>query len=174
MNRQSCNSTIERWKLDLVRARAYRFGFRGADLDDAQQDVLLEVIAFKFQLERSNGANEATALVSLIDRRLCMVKRRQRRYQQHFDRFQQSSDPKESAAETGLRNHEDRISRHLDLQKVIASLASKDRLLCDALAAGASIDSIASRLHCSWHTVKRRIDNLRKAFAEKEIDGYVE
>lgn len=173
MDPQNCSRTIDRWKLDLVRARAFRLGFRGADLDDAQQDVLLEVIAFQFQPERANGAREATALVALIDRRLCMAKRRQRRYQQRLDRVQQWSDTDNSTADTDQTDYEDRISCRLDVQDLVATLAPEDQALCRALAGGESVEAIANRLQCSWHTVKRQVDRLRKLLVEMGMDSYV-
>ena len=169
-----CPPTIERWKLDLVRARAVRLGFRGADLDDVQQDVLLEVLTFQFQPERSNGANEMTALVALIDRRLFMARRQQRRYQQRLDRLQQWSDPESAEVDADQANHEQRTARQLDVRESLATLTPEDQSLCDALTAGESIDSIAARLACSWHTVKRRIARLRERLVEMGVDGYVQ
>lgn len=173
MHPQNCSRTIDRWKLDLVRARAFRLGFRGADLDDAQQEVLLEVIAFQFRPERANGAHEATALVALIDRRLCMAKRRQRRYQQCLDRVQQWIDADNSTAEAEQTDYEEQISRRLDVQELVATLAPEDQALCRALADGESVEAIANRLQCSWHTVKRQVDRLRTLLVEIGMDGYV-
>jgi len=77
--------TIERWKLELIRARAFRRGLRDGELDDALQEIAIEVMSFRFQPERSNGASEATAVMAVIDRRLSMIRRRQRRYRQRFE-----------------------------------------------------------------------------------------
>ena len=170
----SCPRTIDRWKLDLVRARAVRLGFRGADLDDVQQDVLVEVILFQFQPERANGANEATALIALIDHRLCMARRQQRRYQRRLDRVQQWLDPKAVATDAQQTDRQEQTACRLDIQELIATLTPEDQSLCDALAAGESVDSIAHRLQCSWHTVKRRIKRLREILVEMGVDGYVQ
>ena len=171
---QCCPTMIDRWKLDLVRARAVRLGFRGADLDDVQQDILIEVLSFRFQPERANGANERTALVSLIDRRLLMARRQQRRYQQRLDRIQQWTNPEDAALDVEQATHEEHTGRRLDIGEMLATLTPEDRVLCSALAAGESIDAIAHRLECSWHTVKRCIERLRKHLIEKGVDGYVQ
>ncbi len=165
---------IERWKLNLVRARAYRLGFRGADLDDAQQDVLMALIMFRFQPDRANGANEATALVALIDRRLWMARRRQGRYQRRLRRVQQWTTPESATVDAEQGAQEEKTERRLDVGKLISELGPQDRLLCEALAAEESIDSIAKRLQCSWHTVKRRIEQLRGLFEKMGVDGYVQ
>jgi len=169
-----CPSTIDRWKVKLVRARAIRSGFRGADLDDVQQDVLIEVLLFRYQPERANGASETTALISLIDRRLLMARRQRRRYQQRISRIQQWTDPEDAEIDPKQTNHEERTACCLDIQKLLATLTPEDRVICERLANGESIESIANRLDCSWHTVKRRIERLRELLIEMGVDGYVQ
>ena len=166
--------TIDRWKLDLVRARAFRLGFRGADLEDAQQEVLQEIVLFHFQADHANGANEKTALVALIDRRLCMILRQRRRYQKRLDRLQQGIDPESLLVDAEQTDHAERTARRLDIQKILAGFDPEDRALCSYLAAGESLYSIANRLQCSWHKVKRRIDHLRELLIETGVDGYVQ
>ena len=61
---------LQKWQSDLIIARARRMGFRGHDLLDAQQEVALAVMLFRFDLAKSNGAAETTALTALIDRQL--------------------------------------------------------------------------------------------------------
>jgi RNA polymerase sigma factor (sigma-70 family) len=168
-----CPTTIDRWKLDLVRTRAFRLGFRGADLDDVQQDVLIEVLMFQFHPERANGANETTALISLIDRRLLMARRQRQRYQQRLSRIQQWTNPEDAAIDAEQSNHEERTARRMDVRELLTALTPEDKALCDALADGESIDSIAHRLQCSWHTVKRRIEHLRQLLVEMGVDSYV-
>ena len=167
-----CPATIDQWKLKLVRARAVRLGFRGADLDDVQQDVLIEVMMFRFQPDRANGANEKTALTALIDRRLLMARRQRHRYQQRLERIQQWTDPQNAGIDCEQANHEERTSRRLDFGVLFETLTPEDRALCDALISGESIASIADRLQCSWHTVKRRLDHLRQRVVEMGVDGY--
>jgi len=54
----------------------------------------------------------------------------------------------------------------------VDGLAPEDRDLCRALADGESIDAIARRLGCGWHTVKRRVDRVRERFAQMGLDEY--
>jgi len=157
----------------LVRARALRQGFRGDDLKDVLQEVLLEVMGFEFQPARANGATESTVLTSLIDRRLSMARRRRQRYQRHLDRFHQRTDLNRNGSDIIEMGHETQIDRSLDVQNVLTKLEPADRELCKMLSAGMSVEAIANQLSCGWHTVKRRIDRLRRYFEEMGLDGYV-
>ena len=169
MNPPNRKYTIDRWKLDLVRARAVRLGFRGADLADVQQEVLLEVMSFQFQPAR---ATESTVLIALIDRRLCMARRRQHRYQRHLKRIQKQMEVESCCSDAVEPGHAEKINRNCDVQQVVARLEPKDQELCRMLSAGESIETIANQLDCGWHTVKRRIDRLREVFEEMGVDGY--
>ena len=60
-------------KLNLIKSRARLQGFRRHSLEDAVQEVALVVLEFEYDAEKSNGATETTALVTVIDRRLKRV-----------------------------------------------------------------------------------------------------
>ncbi len=68
-------SVIEKWKVDLIVSRARRLGFRRQDLDDAQQQIVVELLSFEFDPTRSNGATEETAVTALIDHQLLSLRR---------------------------------------------------------------------------------------------------
>ena len=163
--------TIERWKLELIRARAFRRGLRDGELDDALQEIAIEVMSFRFQPERSNGASEVTAVMAVIDRRLSMIRRRQRRYRQRFevrDHALMASGAKEEPAEPPTDSRFDLLA---DIRAILARLLPEDRELCLRLADGMSIDAIAAQRGCGWHTVRRRIDRLRAEFERQGFDG---
>lgn len=160
---------IDHWKLKLVRARAIRMGFRGADLSDVLQEVVLEILGFRFEPARANGATEATALTALIDRRLNMARRREYRYQRHIERIQMWM----NSVDTGELDREEQINRSMDVQCILARLEPEDQELCRMLSAGQSIEVIADQFGCGWHTVKRRVDRLRNIFVENGMDGYM-
>ena len=73
-------------KLDLVKSRARIMGFRRHDLEDAVQEVMLSVLEFQYDPEQPNGGTETTALITVIDRRLLILKRAKRRYAGLVDR----------------------------------------------------------------------------------------
>jgi|OM-RGC.v1.023923642 hypothetical protein len=66
---------LEPWKAELIVARARRKGFSGDRVMDAQQEVILDVLAFEYDPDNEAGATEETALTSLIDRKLCFILR---------------------------------------------------------------------------------------------------
>ncbi len=157
---------LPRWKFNLIRARAFRRGFRGAELDDVQQEIAIEAMTFEFRPDRANGATETTALTAMIDRRLAMARRRERRYQRRLDHVRESV-PRGPFTEPSC---EGRMASVLDVRAAVASLGPVDREICWALADGESIDAIARRLGCGWHTVKRRVDCLRERFCQMGLD----
>ena len=173
MTLSPCPCPVEHWKADLIRSRAVRLGFRGADLQDVQQDVLLAVLGFQFRPERANGATETTALIALIDRRLLMARRCRHRYLQHLERIPQCADAGRSSQGLTEGNYEEQINRRLDVREILSKLEPEDQELCRMLAAGQSIVAIAGQLGCGWHTVKRRIDGLRELFEVMGMDGYL-
>lgn len=163
--------TIERWKLELIRARALRRGLRDGELDDAQQEIAIEVMAFSFRPERSNGATEVTAVTAVIDRRLAMIRRRQRRYRQRFEVRDHALMPSGAGKEPAEPATGARFDLLTDIRAILAGLRPEDRELCLRLADGMSIDAIAGQLGCGWHTVRRRIDRLRAEFERQGFDG---
>ena len=81
MNRHNIyEGVIDDWKVELFRMCAKRLGIRRHDLEDVQQEIVLDVLDFRFDAAKSNGACERTALTSLIDRRLMTMLRGKRRY----------------------------------------------------------------------------------------------
>ncbi len=169
MTQRPTHQTLPCWKSELIRARAVRHGFRGADLEDVQQEIAIEALTFDFRHDQANGATEATALTALIDRRLAMARRRERRYQRRVDQLRGFGGP---PAEPAAPSDEERVASVLDVQMAVDGLAPEDRDLCRALADGESIDAIARRLGCGWHTVKRRVDCVRERFAQMGLDEY--
>ncbi len=61
MNRHAYEGVVDHWKVDLIRTRARRLGVRRHDLEDAQQEIALDVQKFHFKSAKSNGACERTA-----------------------------------------------------------------------------------------------------------------
>jgi hypothetical protein len=66
---------VEKWKVALILRRAIRMGFRRHDLEDVQQQVVVELLAFTFDPAKSNGASETTVITALIDNTLKTIRR---------------------------------------------------------------------------------------------------
>lgn len=116
-------------------------GLRGQDLLDAQQEVVMVVMLFKYDPSNANGASERTVLTLIIDRRLQALRRGRRR----------SARREEAATDTVVAAYHERRRRDSSMQRVaglshdvrraIASLTPVQRLVCVLLGRGNSIAS---------------------------------
>lgn len=155
---------VEPWKVELIVARAWRMGFRRDELPDVQQQLILEVVGFKYDPARSNGAKESTALQSVVDNHLKKMCRTTARYRARVDRLRDTPPP-----EAVFENHE----RTVDVRSAVAALSEREREVCRALSEGYSKQEIAKLLRCGWHTVDRLMRRIRAAFEELGLDGYL-
>ena len=153
---------VEPWKVDLIIARAKGMGFRCDEIEDVQQELILDVMRFRYEKAKSNGAAETTALIALIDNRLKKLVRARARYRTHLERFR-------DAAERSWEPATDE-ERAIDINDVVASLAERERTVCRALAFGLTRNEIARMLGCGWHTVDRIIGRIRLRFEECGLD----
>jgi len=169
MQQEAPETAIEPWKLALIRRRALRRGFRGADLDDAQQEIAIELLGLTFDVD--NGASERTVVTAVIDRRLAMLRRRDRRYRR---RFEQPAETDEEPV-SGEPPPAECAALALDVHTAVAGLSAEDRELCRRLGAGQSIAHIAQQTGRGWHAVRRRVARLRERFVELGLtDGGVQ
>jgi RNA polymerase sigma factor (sigma-70 family) len=165
MKRLNYDGLVEPWKVDLIVRRAEGMGFRRDEIEDVQQELILDVMRFRYDAAKSNGAREATALVALIDNRLKKLVRAQARYRVRIDRFRE-----------GAERSYDPVAddeRAFDVRSVVASLAERDRDVCQALGSGLTPHEIAETLGCGWHTVDRIVGRLRRRFEESGLDAWV-
>ena len=72
MNFNSYRGCIEQWKVDLIVYRAKAFGFQEDEIMDIQQDLVLKLMKFKYDPQKSNDAQESTVLQTVIDNELKM------------------------------------------------------------------------------------------------------
>jgi RNA polymerase sigma factor (sigma-70 family) len=173
MNLQNCSCIQDRRLSNLVLKCALRMGFRGVELEDVQQDVLLKLIDFKYGEDFTDQSAMTAALINFINLSLLTAKRNQQRYQRCIERMKDSIKAGCSRVEKMERaNDLEHVYRNQDIQKILSELSSDDRALCQALTDGESIHTIANRLGCGWHTVNRRINRLREHFMEMGMDGY--
>ena len=148
----------EQWKVNLLVRRAVRMGFRDQDLEDAQQEIIADVIAFQFDPARSNGATEVTALTKLIDNRLIHLRRSTARYGKHKDRFQKIA---EQAYEPGELNLDD-----VDVRLAIEKLSAEEQAVCKALGHGFTKNEIQNQLGVGRMKLNRLIRQIHDRFTE--------
>ena len=162
MERLDYGELVEPWKLNLIISRAKRLGLRGEDIQDIQQELVLDVMQFRYDRAKSNGATEATALTALIDNYLKKLLRSDARYRGHLDQFsrqeKRSYDPVPDEQQA------------IDVQDAIGALSEQERMVCHALDQGQSKSQIARTLGCGWHTVDRLIHRIRRHLEKFGLD----
>lgn len=161
------------WNADLIVIRARRFGLRGSDIDDVLQEIILDVIGFSFNPDRSNGAGQRTALIALIDNRLRELRRKHRRYEGHVRRAGAQHRHVPPAASDA--SHFIRVSLiQMDIRDAVARLGPLERAVCARLAQGHSIHRIASDLGCGWKRVVSAMHNIRRKFESWGVNEWLE
>jgi len=158
---------VEPWKLRLVERRARRFGFRGAELDDARQEVLLDVLAFRYDSAKANGAGEQAALQRVIDRRLQAIRRARVRRQSRVSSWDAAfggPDAEPAAPEDNSRE------LALDVRNAVAALSPEDRELVAAVAEGQSLRQLAIAGGTSRRKLQAQLERIRRHFAACGLD----
>lgn len=146
---------LESWKVRLIVSRAKRLGFRRHDLEDVQQELALDVIAFRY--DPSKGAAEPTALTSMIDNRLKAIRRRSWRYAM---RVTSAGD----GPQLEVLLVDGQADLRLDVLTVMATLSATELAICLRLIQGQSVRQIARHLKRGWHWVDRIIKGIRGRF----------
>lgn len=151
--------TITKW----IASRARRMGFRGHDIEDVQQQILMVLMDFEFDPEKSNGASNRTAITAVIDLQLRCIRRSRLRY---TDRITGSENIPSEVIDTSFGTNAARhVSMSEDLAIARSHLSPMAQQICDALADGQSINEIAKSMGMSWHTVHKHVDAIRECFA---------
>lgn len=164
MDRLDYDGIVDAWKVDLIVARARRMGFRRDEIDDAQQGMILDVVSFRYDAAKSNGAQESTALQSVIDNHLKKMCRTTARYRARVDRLREEPIPECVFPDS---------ARVIDVRSAVATLPEREREVCRALGEGYSKQEIARLLHCGWHTVDRLVRRIREHFETLGLDAYL-
>lgn len=174
MPRNRYEGVLERWMEELIVQRAWRMGFRGADLEDAQQVVAIELLGFRYDAGRAAGASERTAVTAVIDKTLAMLRRGETRRRTRWERLAEISGIDAGRPEPLDSLADDEVSGlTLDVQAAVERLPPAARRICEALAAGESINGIAQRRGMSWRTVRSQLALIRRAFERAGLDGWM-
>jgi RNA polymerase sigma factor (sigma-70 family) len=164
MERLNYDGLVEQWKVDLIVGRAKCMGFRNDEIPDVQQEIILDVLEFQYDPNKSNGAKERTVLQALIDNRLRHIRRTAMREKAKVERI------KDQVRQT-CDNAEQQCA--LDVQDVVADLTPREQVVCRALAEGRSKHEIAKQMGCGWHTVDRLVRHIRDHFEKIGLDGWI-
>ena len=155
---------LEQWKVDLIVHRALALGFREDEILDIQQDLVLEVMNFKYDPEHSKGAQENTVLQALIDNQLMKRRRSEQRRNDHTAELRWITELEENDSETKLS---------IDIENAIRYLPNLQRQICIALSEGCSIPEIAKAMGIHRITVYRHIRKIRDYFKSLGLDQWI-
>ena len=174
MQENDYGSLIERWKVDLIRAKARRFGFRRDELPDIEQMLVLELLSVTYAPAQPDGASERTFITTIIDRRLTNIRRDRRRHCRRTSYEARSLDSDTVVAEeAGLQvHHAPDPGLCLDLEQAVMGLTLPERAICQALSEGRSQTDIARGLGCNRSTICRRVASIADKLRRWGLDAY--
>jgi len=155
---------VEQWKVDLIVRRAKAFGFHEDEILDIQQELVLKLMGFRFDPEKSNGAQESTVLQVLIDNELKMKHRFQQRRKNHIEALRWITELSENPSKSHLA---------MDIKNALFPLSKKQRQICIALAEGYTVIEIADLLKLYRGTVYRQIRQIRRHFQSLGLDQWI-
>lgn len=160
-------------KLNLIKTRARLLGFRRHDLEDAVQEVMLTVLEFVYDFEKSNGATEATALTTVIDRKLIDLKRTKRCYAGLLDRAtEQLASDHQGYFDGPCVNDQSGEKRIVsaEVEAVIAKMGDEMQQVCRLLMDGMQTRGIARRLKMGWNRADELVTAIRERFEEAGLN----
>lgn len=164
MKRLNYDGLVEPWKVDLIIARARRMGFRRDELEDVQQELVLDLLNFRYDPGKSNGAKELSVIVQVIDNRLRNLRRSAERYVKRIGLV-------EPMAEAFYDL--DAVDLAIDVRETVAALSHPEQLVCQGLEQGCSKHQVAEQLGWSWHRVNRLVKSIRRSFSEIGLNEWL-
>jgi DNA-directed RNA polymerase specialized sigma24 family protein len=124
---------VEKWKVELVRARLRRFRVPRHDRPDIEQEIVLALMRFQFDAAKADGATEAAVLRIVIDRRIITFLRRAERRRRFEQAREDQSDPDSQNGDDEPAVCDDTDPLVLDVQQTLATLPPTERAVCTAL-----------------------------------------
>lgn len=159
--------TIEE-KLELIRSRAVRLGFRRHDLEDAIQDVILDLLEFTPDPDKTNGASESTVLVAVIDRRLMECLRSRKRYKGMIERCgAMLTAEEELLTDSGIGGGD----TSMDVATLVSGLPEFEQRVARMLAEGHTATAIARDLGVDRRVTNAAVESIRTRFEEAGLGG---
>jgi len=155
---------IEDWKFDLMMRRARRLRFRGDDLEDALQDLVMELIAFRFDPQRAGARKESTVLTELIDHRLLDMRKKRARGIKRDD-----TAAKERQRDQIDQKAAERVESKAEIAMFASALSPFDQRVLDLLQDGMSVKQISEQLDCRWHTARNAVGRITERLREKGL-----
>ena len=168
----SYGDLVEQWKVELIVQRARHFGIPEHDWPDIQQSIILEILNFKYDPKNAQGAEERTALTTLIDNRIIDLLRRQTNQDERHEEYLRENgftSPREESLSYSQNN-----ALHCDIKNAIANLSVKEKAVCAGLMEGLSIRHLAQKLRCRQQSIQYMIQNIRRVFKELGVHKWLQ
>jgi len=158
---------LEPWQVELAYRRARRWGFRGADTEDAVQEVALALLDLDYDPAVWNGRGERYAAGVVIDRRLATLRRCEVRYRSRVQRWMRLDNP--SQVEIDPSPDLTEVDLRADIGGVLQELPAVTQCVARGLAAGESFREIALRLQIGWRVVQQESNRIRRHLQRKGL-----
>jgi hypothetical protein len=156
------HGVIAQWKVNLIIDRARMAGFRSHEMDDILQDLILVLLDYTYDPNHHTGAEERTALTTVIDYQLTKRKRAEKRYAGRLERYAPQ------VRQFSTEEVTDCLST--ELAGIWNDLSARQRHICLELAKGYTRARIAQDMACGWHTVDMVIAELHRKFTAWDLD----
>jgi RNA polymerase sigma factor (sigma-70 family) len=154
------HGTIPQWQIAAAVAMAKQLGFRPEDIQDALQEIAIELLSFTY--DPAKGANERTAARTVIRNTLLNLLRGRTRQARNTEAFRRDH---RGEPETGDAH------AAADLWDAVGSLDAADQTICRCLAEGMSTHQITQALGMTWYRVDRAIGRIRERLLQLGIEA---
>lgn len=154
---------MEDWQIKLALARLGRFGVPREAWEDAMQELVVEILGFRYDPARAGGASEETILCRILDNRIRTLARSNARRRAMLDRVGEMSQPLEDDRDP------DQALMPEAVRDAIATLTPRQQRICRALMAGESVHHFARRTGLHYESVCRQVRRIGRAFADRGL-----
>lgn len=149
----------------MIRRITEKLGISQDDQSDAEQTVILEVLQFEFDPEKSNGGSEETVLYSLALNTLKSFVRAKARHAQKLENYSVFF-PIDPDSGEYIPPQEGTKFLDIDVRIALAQLPPAKQELCHRLMNGEQRKDICEKYGLSKRALSEVIDEIREAFWE--------
>ena len=168
MSGNDYGNLIEKWKVELIERRARRLGFKDHEIPDLEQEIVLELLEFRF---KEGPASESTLVTRIIDLQLFKILRSRKR---DLRRANYEKAPVELLTDRSYFSMSEvtRTNLRLDIEAAMAGLSPEEEKICKALRRGENQASIARTLGKSRSRICEMVQGLRARLQRWGLGGF--
>ena len=157
---------MEDWQIRLALSRMMYYGVPQDAWDDTMQELAIVVHAFRFEAAKAHAASERTILCRRLDNRVRMLARGNARRLAMQDRLRQMTQNVEDT-----RTPEGVVGDG-EVHALIRQLSPLQQEICRALMDGLSVYQVARLTGRHYTTIRRQVEHIRQAFADRGFDKW--